>query len=58
MNGQLVQYQNGFLDENAYKEMIEVGTLILPLWEEMGRTESSVWSELIQVLQEAASNNE
>ncbi|MEQ8314748.1 MAG: hypothetical protein RL839_04745 [Gammaproteobacteria bacterium] len=53
MNGQLVQYRNGFLDEESYQQMIAVGVRIYPLWEELGRTQSSVWSELMQVIRDA-----
>ena len=51
MQGNLFQYQLGYLDENAYREMILRGQSDLPLWKELGIDSGPVYSDLIRVLE-------
>lgn len=58
INGQYVQYQEGFLDDDSYEQMMEIGSRVLPLWKELNIADSSVFAQLIEALEfETASHS-
>jgi hypothetical protein len=55
LNGQFIQYQQGFLNIGSYNEMLIVGSGRLSLWKELGI--STVFEELIKTLEREAEKN-
>ena len=55
LNGQFIQYQQGFLNIGSYNEMLIVGSGRLSLWKELGI--STVFEELIKTLERDAEKN-
>ena len=51
MQGQLYQYQLGFLDENSYEALLWAGSRALPIFEAFGLTSEVNYSDLVSLLE-------